>query len=138
MKLLWKQILKVEMTDLDFVMILVWASGHHKQDSPVKSTFEETGGLGGSIHVSITDTTTNLGESPIPTIHENAIVIPPEVWMTKFVKNEVLTSGITMNISNMDKNVTMGEGVKQSEAEGTSSVETVGLMSKSITIFGKT
>lgn len=90
---------------------------------PVKSTFEETGGLGGTVHVSNTDTTTNLGEYPITTIPKKAVVIPPEVSITDSVSEEVRTSGIIVDISNMDKNNNTGEGMKQSEAHGTSSVE---------------
>lgn len=50
--------------------------------SPVKLTFKETVSLGGTIHVSRTDTTTNLSESPIINIPEKVVVIPTEVSMT--------------------------------------------------------
>lgn len=54
-----------------------------QRDFLVKSTFEETGSLGGTVHISHMDTTTNLGESPTVTIPAKAVVIPPEVSMTE-------------------------------------------------------
>lgn len=44
--------------------------------------------------------------------------------MTKSVSEDVRTSGVTMNIYDMDRNVIMGEGVKPREDQGTSSVKT--------------
>ncbi|CAI9285209.1 unnamed protein product [Lactuca saligna] len=45
-------------------------------------------------------------------------VIPPGVSNTKLVTKEVRTLGIPANISNMDTNGTMGEGVLNNEAQG--------------------
>lgn len=75
MRLFLKQTSKVEVKDLQFVKILDWAWTTPKKDSPVQSTFEETGSHGGTIHVSLTDMTTNVGASLITTIHVKTIVL---------------------------------------------------------------
>lgn len=49
------------------------------------STFEDTGGLSGNVHISYTNTTTNLGESPTIIIPAKVDVIPPKVSRTEFV-----------------------------------------------------
>ncbi|CAH1426198.1 unnamed protein product [Lactuca virosa] len=63
-----------------------------QRDSPVKSIFEYTGSLGGHVHVSNMDTTTNLCESPSTSIPAKEIVIPPEVSRTESLTEEVRTS----------------------------------------------
>lgn len=95
-----------------------------QRDSPVKSNFEENGSLGGHVHVSHTDTITNLGESPSSTIPTKGVVIPHKVSRTDSFAEKVRTPGISVHISNMDTNVTMGKGMKHREAHGTSSLET--------------
>lgn len=62
------------------------------------------------------DTTTNLSESPTNIILETPDVIPPAVLRIGFVTEKVQTSGIPMNISDMDTNIIMDAGVMNSEA----------------------
>lgn len=95
-----------------------------QRDSPVKSTFKETEILGGTVHVSHTDTTTNFDESPLTTIHARTFVIPLKILITDSISKEFRTSCITVYITNMDTNVNMVEGLKQSEAPSISFTET--------------
>lgn len=90
--------------------------------SPVKSNLEETEGPGGFVKTSNMDTTTNLGDHSKISTPEKTIVIPSEVSRTELVSEEFRTSGITANISHMDVNVNMGEGVSTNESKGTSTI----------------
>lgn len=85
-----------------------------QRDFPVKSTFEVTGNLGGSVKVSNTDTTTNMSDPASTTIPEKKKLIPAKVSMAEFIPEEDRTSDITMNIFHMDINVKKGEGKLQS------------------------
>ena len=55
-----------------------------------------------------------MGDPTKPSIPENTVVIPPEVSMVEFITEEVQTSGITLNISNMDTKFNKGEWVTNS------------------------
>ncbi|CAI9300100.1 unnamed protein product [Lactuca saligna] len=63
-------------------------------DSPIKTSFEEIGNLGGFVKTSNVDTTTTE------------------------VSEEVRTSGILVDISNMDTNINKGEGVLNPKVQG--------------------
>ena len=64
------------------------------------------------------DKTINQGDSSQLSSPEQTSVIPPEVSIIESISEEVRTSGIHMNISNMDTNVNMGDGVSTHEAQG--------------------
>lgn len=91
-----------------------------QMDFPVKSTFEASGSLDGNVETFIMDTTINLDDYSQLSIPEQTLVIPPEVLQAKSNMEEVRTSGITADISDMDANVTKGDGVSSSQAQGTS------------------
>lgn len=66
------------------------------------------------------DTTTNLDDSSSPSIPKKTQVIPPEVSSAKSILEEVQTSVITLDISKMDTNVKMCNGMSTHEAQGIS------------------
>ena len=71
-----------------------------------------------------TDTSTNLGDQSTPFVPEHTSVLPPEVLIAESVSEEVRTSGIPTNISHVDVNANMGDGMSTHEAQGTSTVVT--------------
>ncbi|CAI9280663.1 unnamed protein product [Lactuca saligna] len=92
------------------------------RDSPIKSNVEVTGGLDGSVKTSLVDTTINQGDNPKVSTPKKTFVTPPRVSNVESVTKEVRTSGILANISHMDANVNMGQGVSNKEAQGPKTV----------------
>ncbi|CAI9282345.1 unnamed protein product [Lactuca saligna] len=92
------------------------------RDSPVKSNLEETGNPDGTVKTSTVDKTINQGKQPKISTPKQATVIPPKVSYTVSFHEEVRTSGITANISDMDANVNKGDGVSTNKAQGNSSI----------------
>ena len=95
-----------------------------QRDSPVKSNFEEIENPGSNVYISDTDTTTNLSDLLHISIPEKATVTPLEVSLIESIMEEVRTPCIIVNISDMDTNVIMGEGIMHNESSGTSSIVT--------------
>ncbi|CAI9281849.1 unnamed protein product [Lactuca saligna] len=96
---------------------------HHQRGTPFKLTFEATNNLDGNVETFHVDTTINLGDHLQLSIPEQASVIPPEVPQVKSNMEEVRTSGITTNISDMDVNVNKGDGVSISQAKEVAKVD---------------
>ena len=88
------------------------------RDSSLKSNLEATGNPDSTVETSKVDTPINLGEQIKTFAPKQTNIIPPGVSTTESIYEEVRTLGITANISNMDANVTMGEGVSNTAAQG--------------------
>ncbi|CAI9271624.1 unnamed protein product [Lactuca saligna] len=95
-----------------------------QRDAPVKSNIEVNGNICGNVETFNVDTTTNLGDPSNPSIPEQTQFIPPKVSMTESVSEEVRTSGIPINIFDMDTNVNKGDGMLTHAAQGISNVST--------------
>ncbi|CAI9266780.1 unnamed protein product [Lactuca saligna] len=80
-------------------------------DSPLNSNIEVTRNPDGTVETSKVDTPINPSEQMKKSTPKKTKFIPPGVSTVESFHEEVHTSGITVNISNMDVNVTMGEGV---------------------------
>ncbi|CAI9300407.1 unnamed protein product [Lactuca saligna] len=87
-----------------------------QRESQAQSIFEATSSLGRNVETFHVDTTINLGDRLQFSIPEQTSVIPPEVSSTNSNMEEVRTSGITANISDMGVNVIKGDGVSTSFA----------------------
>ncbi|CAI9290627.1 unnamed protein product [Lactuca saligna] len=108
-----KLVLHENLTDDEVVpeMPINEPMGHNSPvtDSTVQSHFEETVNLGDNVAASIVETTINNGEQSKQSTPEQTLVIPPKVSNTKSFHEEVRTSNITANVSDMGANVNMGE-----------------------------
>ncbi|CAI9288442.1 unnamed protein product [Lactuca saligna] len=85
--------------------------------SPINSNLEEIGNSSGPVKAYNVDTTTNQGDLPKISTLEYTTVIPPEVLNTESVTEEVKASGIPVNISIMDTNISMGDRVSNNESQ---------------------
>ncbi|KAL7601611.1 hypothetical protein Lser_V15G20875 [Lactuca serriola] len=92
------------------------------RDSPVNLNFEETGNHDITVKTSTMDTTINHGEQPKISTPEQITVIPLEVLNTVSFREEVRSSSIIANISDMGANVNKGDGVSKHEAQGNPSL----------------
>ncbi|CAI9286464.1 unnamed protein product [Lactuca saligna] len=92
------------------------------RDSPVKSNLEATVNLDGNVEASKFNTTITHGEQPKIYTPKQTMVKPLGVSTTESIIEEVRTSGITANISNMDANFNKGDGVLNNEAQGNPSL----------------
>ncbi|CAI9285288.1 unnamed protein product [Lactuca saligna] len=88
------------------------------RDSPLKLNLKATGNPDGNVASSKVDTRINPGEQTKASTPKQSGVIPPEVSTAESIHEEVRTSGITANISNMDVNVIMGEEVSNTSTQG--------------------
>lgn len=91
-------------------------------NSPLNSIFEETGGSGGNVEEFYVDTTTNRGDPSQVSAPKQTTVTPSGVSTVESVSEEVRTSGINANISDMNANVNKGDGVFNNIAQGTSTI----------------
>lgn len=73
-----------------------------QRDSLVKSNFEDTENCGGNVHIYNTDTTTNLSDPPHTSIPKKVRVTQALVLLTESTVEEVRTSVIHPNISDID------------------------------------
>ncbi|CAI9291042.1 unnamed protein product [Lactuca saligna] len=108
---------------MDEEVVLESPFGNDKVDSspvrgsPINSNFEAIGNPGGNVEACKVNTTTNHGEQTKNSTPEKTIVTPLRESTTKSIFKEVRTSGITAKTSNMDANVSTGEGVSNKEVQ---------------------
>ncbi|CAI9282806.1 unnamed protein product [Lactuca saligna] len=89
-----------------------------KWDSLIKSNVEEIVDLDVFVKTFHVDTTTNQGDQSKVSTTKKTTIIPPGISNVESVTEEVRTSSIPVNMSNMDINVSMGEGVLTTEPQG--------------------
>lgn len=88
-----------------------------RNDTFFKSNIEETNNLYDNANVCNMDVNIDYGAQMHTTAPEQKKVIPPEVLNKESIMEEVEILYITLNLSNKDTNVNMGEGFTLSKQQ---------------------